>query len=97
MPTPEQLQEWHTAFSRIERVDDYNKLKKHLNSVKFQIETLTDDIDGFLSPRNDREKTIQCHERGKLQMLIKQQERLKEKLAAMAKQIESDIKESKNE
>lgn len=97
MPTEAQLQEWHTAFSRIERVDDYQKLNALHKSVCSQIEQLTEDVQHFKPPRNPREDAMQVHDKNKLQMLKKQKERLVPKLEALAKQIEADIQTSNNE
>lgn len=97
MPTQEQITEWHKAFSRIERVDDYQKLKKLHTSICSQIETLTEDIQHFKSPRNPREDAMQVHDKNKLQMLKKQKERLIPKLEALAQQIQSDMEQSNTE
>jgi hypothetical protein len=97
MPTPEQLQEWHTAFSRIERVDDYQKLAALQESISKQITVLEEVIPNFPPPRNPREDSMQLHSKNKLIMLKKQKERLVPKMEALAKQIEADIQSSKNE
>jgi len=97
MPTEAQLQEWHTAFSRIERVDDYQKLNALHKSICSQIEQLTEEIQNFKSPKNPREDAIQVHDKNKLYMLKKQQERLVPKLESLAKKIEADIEQSKTE
>ena len=92
MPSPEQLQEWNIIFTRIERMEDFQKLKKHLDSVYKQIEQLDEGLKYFKSPRNPREDMIQVHERNKFQMLKKQKDRLELKLNELGKQIEIDIK-----
>ncbi len=97
MPTEAQLQEWHTAFSRIERVDDYQKLNALHKSICSQIEQLTEDVQHFKPPHNPREDAMQVHDKNKLQMLKKQKERLVPKLEALAKQIQTDMEQSKSD
>jgi chaperonin cofactor prefoldin len=97
MPTEAQLQEWHKAFSRIERVDDYQKLKALYSSIEQQIAVLEEDIPTFKAPRNPREDSLQLHSKNKLHMLKKQKERLEPKLKEFEKQIEADMEASKNE
>lgn len=94
MPTPEQLQEWHKAFSRIERVDDYQKLKALFTSIENQINELEEDIPNFKTPRNPREDSLQLHAKNKLQMLKKQKERLETKMKELEEQISTDMKEA---
>lgn len=97
MPTQIQLDEWHKAFSRIERVDDYQKLKSHFKSICEKIETLEENIQHFKPPRNPREDSIQVHDKLSLQMLKKQKTRLEPKLAELEQQIEVDMEQSKKE
>ena len=97
MPTPAQLQEWHDAFSRIERVDDYQKLDALHKSIGSQIEQLTEVVQNFNPPRNPREDAMQVHDKNKLQMLKKQKERLVPKLEALAKQIQTDMEQFTSE
>lgn len=91
MPTPTQLAEWHDTFTRIERVDDYQKLNVHFKSVCTQIGILEADIQSFKPPCNPREDAGQLHDKTKLQMLNKQKARLEAKLLELSKQIEADI------
>jgi len=91
MPSPEQLQEWHKLFTRIERVDDYRKLKELYSSTVNQIEKLTEDISQFQPPRNPREDASQCHDKMKLGMLTKQKSRLEKQLSLLEKQIQNDM------
>lgn len=97
MPTPEQIQEWHSAFSKIERVDDYQKLKALHSSIERQIAVLEEDIPTFKAPRNPREDSLQLHSKNKLHMLKKQKERLEPKLQELEKQIEGDMEQSKSD
>lgn len=97
MPTQEQLQEWNKTFTRIERVEDYQKLKVHLASVCGRITELTDGIENFKQPHNPREDATQYHDKVTHRMLLKQKERLEERLNEMAKQIEADLVEARTE
>ena len=97
MPTKEQLQEWHVAFSRIERVDDYQKMKAHYKSICEQIESLKEETENFQTPRNPREDAKQVHEKIKLDMLKKQKTRLEPKLVELEKHIQEDIQTFKEE
>jgi hypothetical protein len=93
MPTPTQLAEWHDTFSRIERVDDYQKLNGHFKMVCTQITLLEEEVQSFRPPRNPREDAGQLHDKTKLQMMKKQKQRLEAKLLELSKQIEADILE----
>lgn len=97
MPSPEQLQEWHKLFTRIERVDDYHKLKELHSSTTNQIEELNENIAQFQPPRNPREDAIQCHSKTKLDMLKKQKVRLEKQLETLALQIQTDMEVSRQE
>lgn len=97
MPTAEQLQEWHKTFSRIERVDDYQKLKKHFESVCKQIEGLTESVANVKPPRNPREDAIQCHEKVSHRMLLRQKTRMEKQLQELATAIQTDLEASKTE
>ena len=97
MPSQVQITEWHKAFSRIERVDDHQKLKKLHKSICSQIETLTEDIQHFKAPRNPREDAIQVHDKMKLDMLKKQKTRLEPKITELEQQIAADMEAAKNE
>lgn len=97
MPTQQQLQEWHKTFTRIERVDDYQRLKKHFATICNQIEQLEEDIVNFKSPRNPREDICQRHDKVRLRALQRQKPRWEEKLKQLAKQIAIDIETSKEE
>jgi len=97
MPTPEQLREWHSAFSAIERVDDYRKLKEHFHSVCAQIDRLNEEIPLFKRPTNPRQDVQQWQEKHNLSMLIKQKSRLEKQLSLMEEQIKIEIEASKKE
>lgn len=97
MPTQVQLHEWHKTFTRIERVDDYQKLKKHFATICEQIEQLEEDTKSFKPPRNPREDICQRHDQVRLRALQRQKPRWEEKLKELAKQIESDLEVSKKE
>jgi chaperonin cofactor prefoldin len=97
MPTQAQLNEWHKAFARIERVEDYQRIKKHFAIICEQIEQLEEDIEHFKSPRNPREDIGQRHDKIRLRALQRQKPRWEEKLKQLAKQIEIDIETSKQE
>ena len=97
MPTPEQLNEWHKAFSRIERVDDYRRLKELFGSICTQIEGLEEAIPSFKPPRNPREDVQQLSDKNRLRMLQNQKRRLEKQLSLMEEQIKVEIEASKKE
>lgn len=97
MPSEAQLQEWHKAFSRIERVDDYQKLKTLYKSICTQIDELKESVEHQKPPRNPREDAIQCHEKVTHQMLIKQKTRMEKQLETLEKAIQLDMEISKAE
>jgi hypothetical protein len=97
MPTQQQLHEWHSAFSKIERVDNYRKLHKHFQLVCKQIEDLKENVEHVKLPKNPREDAIQCHEKITHRMLIRQKTRMEKQLQELAKTIEADIVAYKNE
>ena len=97
MPTKEQLQEWNIAFSRIERVDDYQKMKSHYKSLCEQIESLKEETENFQTPRNPREDAKQVHDKVTLGMIIKHKSRMEKQLEAMEKVIANDMEAAKQE
>ncbi len=97
MPSQAQLQEWHKAFSRIERVDDHQRLTIQYKSVCRQIEDLKEDVENAKPPRNPREDAIQCHTKATHAMLLKQKNRLERQLKTLADAIAIDMEMSKNE
>jgi len=92
-----ELKNWETIFSKILKIDNYNKLKSLYSSVCSQIKELDGIVHDFAKPRNLREDSEQVHDKVKFGALTKQKERLERKLTELEESIKLDIEESKKE
>ena len=95
--TTEQLNEiklWNEAVDRIKQIDEYDKLKIHHTNICNDIEQLTKDILEFTKPRGPREDIIQKHEKIKLNMLVKQRDRMLRKITELEVIIKKNIEET---
>lgn len=95
MPTKQQLNEWNDAFTRLQRVESHQRMKKHLAVIVRQIEYLDEVIPLFKPPTNPREDLIQHHDKLNREMLIKQKARIDEKISELEKQIQQDMSAAK--
>lgn len=84
-------------FSKAKRVSDYEKLKTLHRSVCWMINHIEEDMQRWGAPRNPRQDILQNIDRRNHQRLLRQKERIEERMKNMEKVIQLDIDRSNME
>lgn len=81
-------------FAKAKRLADYEKLKHHYQLVNEMIDKLSEKIDYQQIPRNPRQDILQRCDKNNVRILLRQKQRLEEKMLYLEGIIREDIDES---
>jgi predicted nuclease with TOPRIM domain len=95
MPTTAELILWHDSIKKISRINDYQKTKKLLDSIKEQLKELgQENVAPKFKPTNPRQEAEILHNKIKRTALEKQRNRLEKQISLLEQQIKRDMAET---
>ena len=78
-------------FAKAKRIDDYKKTKELHRSITDMIEKTEPKVKSAGAPRNPRQDTMQRQDKNNLRVLLRQKQRLEERMKELERMIREDI------
>lgn len=81
-------------FANVKKISDYEKMKALHRSITEMIEKTEPKVNSAGAPRNPRQDIMQRQDKNNLRVLLRQKQRLEERMQELERAIQEDIDSS---